>query len=90
MKKLAHFDDYLPENIQEGISLLKKVLHRHPIPMQIFLLLCLNLIIAPAVYAVAGDDELTRKAAWALGLLGIVTIALSIYLFVVIFQPEKF
>lgn len=89
MKKLARFDNYFPENILEGISLLKTLWHRHPIPMQIFLLLCLNLVIAPAVYAAVGD-EFTRKAAWALGLLGIVTIALSIYLFVVIFQPEKF
>jgi K+-transporting ATPase KdpF subunit len=89
MKKLARFDDYLPPKIQEGILLLKKLWHRHPIPMQIFLLLCLNLIIAPAVYAAAGD-EFTRKAAWCLGLLGMVIIGLSLYLFVVIFQPEKF
>jgi len=33
---------------------------------------------------------LTKKAAWGLSLLGLVIIGLAIYLFVVIFQPERF
>ncbi|OKH40960.1 potassium-transporting ATPase subunit F [[Phormidium ambiguum] IAM M-71] len=52
-------------------------------------LICLNLIVAPAVYAAAGG-EIERSSAWAIGLLGLLTLALSIYLFVVIFQPERF
>ncbi len=55
----------------------------------LFLGLCLNLIIAPAVYA-ANADSFTKFQAYALGLLGIVTVSFSIYLFVVMFQPEKF
>lgn len=62
---------------------------RNPLPIQIFLLLCLNLFLAPAVDAATGV-EITRKAAYALGLLGMVIVGLSVYLFVVIFQPERF
>jgi K+-transporting ATPase KdpF subunit len=49
----------------------------------------LNLVIAPAVFAATGD-EITRKAAYALGILGIVTLGVAIYLFAVILQPERF
>ncbi len=58
-------------------------------PIYLFLGLCLNLVVAPAVYA-ANANNSTRFQAYALGLLGIVTISFSIYLFVVMFQPEKF
>ena len=58
-------------------------------PIYLFLALCFNLIAAPAVYA-ANADSFTKFQAYALGLLGIVTISFSIYLFVVMFQPEKF
>ncbi|MDX2239105.1 MAG: potassium-transporting ATPase subunit F [Leptolyngbyaceae cyanobacterium bins.302] len=51
--------------------------------------ICLNLAIAPAVYAASGN-ELTRTQAWALGLLGLGTVVISIYLFFVMFVPEKF
>ncbi len=49
----------------------------------------INLIFAPVVYAATGQT-LSREQSYALGLLGVVTGALFIYLFVVIFQPEKF
>ena len=49
----------------------------------------INLILAPAVYAATGGT-ISREQSYALGLLGLVTMALSIYLFVVIIQPEKF
>ncbi|WP_434683978.1 potassium-transporting ATPase subunit F [Pseudanabaena minima] len=58
-------------------------------PIYLFLAICFNLIIAPAVYA-ANAESFTKFQAYALGLLGIVTFAFSIYLFVVMFQPEKF
>lgn len=61
---------------------------RNRLPLQIFLVMCANLLVAPAVYGATG--ELTRKAAYALGLLGLVTLGLAIYLFTVIFQPERF
>jgi K+-transporting ATPase KdpF subunit len=49
----------------------------------------INLIFAPVVYAATGQS-LSREQSYALGLLGVVTGALFIYLFVAIFQPEKF
>lgn len=58
-------------------------------PKYLFFALCLNLIVAPAVYA-ANAESFTKFQAYALGLLGITTFAFSIYLFVVMFQPEKF
>jgi K+-transporting ATPase KdpF subunit len=58
-------------------------------PKYLFLALCFNLIVAPAVYA-ANAESFTKFQAYALGLLGILTFAFSIYLFVVMFQPEKF
>ncbi len=58
-------------------------------PKYLFFALCLNLIVAPAVYA-ANTESFTKFQAYALGLLGIVTFAFSIYLFAVMFQPEKF
>ncbi|MGL5060805.1 MAG: potassium-transporting ATPase subunit F [Microcoleus sp.] len=82
-------NDVLPRNFQETIELAQMLRQRHPIPVQIFLVMCFNLIIAPAVYAATGEG-LTKKAVWSLSLLGLVTIALSIYLFTVIFQPERF
>lgn len=59
------------------------------IPTYIFVILCFNLVIATSVHAATGD-ALLRTQAYALGLLGLTTLALSIYLFVVMFQPERF
>ena len=57
--------------------------------LQLFLLICFNLIAAPAIYA-ANSEVFSRSQAYAVGILGIATISFSIYLFVVMFQPEKF
>ena len=63
--------------------------HRQRIPLAIFIVLCLNLFVAPAVYA-AADGGLERRYAYAIGLLGLATLGLVVYLFVVVFQPERF
>ncbi|MCL1474839.1 potassium-transporting ATPase subunit F [Argonema antarcticum] len=89
MKRIDLFDEFLPRDFKEGVELLKAQWRRRPLPIQLFLLMCLNLIIAPAVYAAAGT-EIDRRSAWALGMLGLLTLGLSIYVFVVIFQPEHF
>lgn len=62
---------------------------KNPLATVLFLSLSLNLIIAPAVMAASGT-EITRKTAYAIGILYCVTVALSVYLFTVIFQPERF
>lgn len=89
MKPVEHWKESLPKNLSEVIEIVQEQWKRNPLPIQLFLLLCLNLAIAPAVDAATGA-EITRKAAYALGVLGMVTLGLSIYLFVVIFQPERF
>jgi hypothetical protein len=66
-----------------------EIMYKHQIPIFLFLAICSNLIIAPMVYA-ATSEQFSRSQAWALGLLGVGVLSLSTYLFVVMFQPEKF
>jgi hypothetical protein len=75
--------------VAEEVSEIWSGWRRQKLPLYLFLGLCFNLIVAPVVYAAAGN-EMTRNQAWALGLLGLGTVALSIYLFFVMFVPEKF
>jgi K+-transporting ATPase KdpF subunit len=89
MKRVNWLKEILPRDFTEAVELLREQWKRNPLPIQLFLLLCLNLVIAPAVFAATGD-EITRKAAYALGILGIVTLGVAIYLFAVILQPERF
>jgi F subunit of K+-transporting ATPase (Potass_KdpF) len=63
--------------------------NKQTLPFRLFLLIALNLIIAPAIYA-ANSEALSRSQAYSLGILGIATFSFSIYLFMVMFQPEKF
>jgi K+-transporting ATPase KdpF subunit len=62
---------------------------KQKLPLYLFLAMCFNVALAPIVYA-ATNEQLSRTQAWALGLLGLVTVGLSIYLFLVMFVPEKF
>ncbi|HIK17325.1 MAG TPA: potassium-transporting ATPase subunit F [Leptolyngbyaceae cyanobacterium M33_DOE_097] len=57
--------------------------------LYLFLAICFNLVVAPVVYAASGN-EFSRTQAWSLGLLGLGMVALSVYLFFVMFVPEKF
>lgn len=89
MKRVDFLGNILSSEVAEGINLAIAHLRRRPLPLQLFLLLCLNLIIAPAVYA-ATDAGISKLQSWAIGLLGLVTVGLTVYLFVVVFQPERF
>ncbi len=62
---------------------------RHKLPVYLFLAMCFNLLVAPIVYGATGQ-QFSRTQAWTLGLLGLVALSLSIYLFFVMFVPEKF
>jgi K+-transporting ATPase KdpF subunit len=62
---------------------------RQKLPLYLFLGLCFNLMLAPAVFAATGGD-LSRTQAYWLAALGLVIVALGIYLFFVMFVPEKF
>jgi K+-transporting ATPase KdpF subunit len=71
------------------VATLWRVWRSRKYPTYVFLALCFNLILAPLVLAATGNTFSTSQA-YALGILGIGTAALSIYLFVVMFQPERF
>jgi uncharacterized membrane protein len=73
----------------ETISEVWSEWRRQKLPLYLFLALCFNLVVAPVVYATSGN-EFSRTQAWALSLLGLGALALSIYLFFVMFVPEKF
>lgn len=60
----------------------------YKLPVYLFFTLSLTLFLAPIVQAATGT--LTRGTSYALALLGLVTLSLFVYLFVVIFQPERF
>ena len=75
--------------LSDGIEWLQEQWKRNPFPFRLFLMMCLNLVIAPAVYASAGQT-IERTQAWAIGILALVTVGLAIYLFAVILQPERF
>ncbi|MGI2908464.1 potassium-transporting ATPase subunit F [Tolypothrix sp. VBCCA 56010] len=62
--------------------------YKQKLPLVIFIVLCLNLLVAPVVYA--ADNNLERRSAWAIGVLVFVTLALIVYLFDVIFRPERY
>ncbi len=59
------------------------------VPKILLLALLSSVAIAPAVQAATGIS-LDRGQVLALVLLGITTVSLSVYLFIVIFQPERF
>lgn len=59
------------------------------VPKILLLALLSSVVIAPTVQAATGIS-IDRGQMLALVLLGITTISLSVYLFIVIFQPERF
>ena len=73
----------------EEVSEISIEWRRHKLPVSLFLAMCFNLLVAPVVYGATGQ-QFSRSQAWALGLLGLVALCLSIYLFFVMFVPEKF
>ena len=91
--KLALAPKYgLRTGLKTGGELLEILIvqaRRQPWMLVLFSALCLNLLLAPTVLAATGAT-LTRQTAYAIGLLLLVTLGLSVYLFVVIFQPERF
>ena len=87
--KLENLGRSLSEIWAEVLTILQTQRRQKPFAFALFTALCLNLIMAPVVYAATGG-ALTRQAAYAVGALLLVTIGLSVYLFAVILQPERF
>ncbi|NJM73651.1 MAG: K(+)-transporting ATPase subunit F [Scytonema sp. RU_4_4] len=88
-KKLEMSGKLLSMNVAEAISFVWLQWRSQKLPLAIFVALCLNLMIAPIIYA-AADGTLERLSAWSIGILGLVILAIVIYLFVVVSQPEHF
>ncbi|BAZ32712.1 potassium-dependent ATPase G chain [Cylindrospermum sp. NIES-4074] len=89
MKRVDLPEKSLPMGIMLAMSFIRSQCRKQQLPLVIFIMLCLNLLIAPVVYAAAGGI-LEKRSTWAIGVLGFVTAALVIYLFIVVFQPERF
>ncbi|TRT87980.1 MAG: potassium-transporting ATPase subunit F [Microcystis aeruginosa Ma_OC_H_19870700_S124] len=68
---------------------MKASLRKHQFFWYIFLNLCLTILFSSIVQASTGS-AINRGQASALTLLGLVAFALFIYLFLVIFVPERF
>ncbi|GEM_PF-227878 len=82
---------FLPPSTQvlEETAALLSEARRQKIPVWVFLGMCFNLVVAPMVQAATGETY-SRGQAWAIGILGLCTLVVSVYLFVVMFQPERF
>ena len=76
-------------SLTEDLALVWQVWCSRKYPTYLLLALVFNLIFAPLVFAATGET-ISRSQAYALGILVITTVILSIYLFVVMFQPERF
>ncbi|WP_414575544.1 K(+)-transporting ATPase subunit F [Anabaena sp. CCY 9402-a] len=77
----------LSQDVLEMLAFINAKSHR--IPLTIFLIMCFNVLLSPVV-AAATPGKVSHWQVYTISLLGLVTVALCIYLFVVIFQPEKF
>jgi K+-transporting ATPase KdpF subunit len=75
--------------LSEDLVLFWQTWSRRKYPTYLFLALCLNVVLASTAFAATGD-AFSRPQIYALGILGLGTVALSAYLFVVMFQPERF
>ncbi|NMF65192.1 potassium-transporting ATPase subunit F [Brasilonema octagenarum] len=79
----------ISESVFEAVIETWSSAKRQKLPLYLFFGMCFNLVVAPVVYA-ATNETFSPTQAWALGLLGLVTVGLSIYLFFVMFVPERF
>jgi K+-transporting ATPase KdpF subunit len=90
--KLTRLQRNLPQRFSQMLETIAEIgseWRRQKLPLYLFLGLCFNLILAPAVFAATGGDLLRTQAYW-LGALVILTFVLAIYLFFVMFVPERF
>jgi len=78
-----------PLNLMQAIAYSVSQLRKQKLAIKIFLALCLNLVISRVVYA-STNTPLQIQFTWAYGVLCAVLLGLIIYLFVVVFQPERF
>ncbi|MBD2344947.1 K(+)-transporting ATPase subunit F [Anabaena subtropica FACHB-260] len=88
-KEINEYVKFFMMDFKQAIAYIWSRLCKQQLLLAIAIILGLHLIINPVVYA-ATSITLNQSAAWAFGILGVVIAALVIYLFAVIFQPERF
>lgn len=89
MKQFHALTNSFSPDLADDFATIWEAGRKRKFPRYAFLALCFNLLLAPAVQAATGN-ELSRTQSYALGILGLGVVALGIYLFVVMFQPERF
>ena len=89
MKQFHTLTNSFSPNLADDFATIWEAGRKRKFPRYAFLAMCFNLLLAPAVQAATGN-ELSRTQSYALGILGLGVVALGIYLFVVMFQPERF
>ncbi|HEY9909834.1 MAG TPA: potassium-transporting ATPase subunit F [Thermosynechococcaceae cyanobacterium] len=87
--KLTHSSKQASAEAIETVTQIWSEWRKQKLPLYLFLGLCFNLVLAPAVFAASGGD-LSRTQAYWLAALGLVAVALAVYLFFVMFAPERF
>ncbi|MBD2436876.1 potassium-transporting ATPase subunit F [Nostoc sp. FACHB-110] len=87
-KQMNVKDKYVPMDLVQAIAYIWSQWRKQKLPLVIFTVMCLNLALTQVVYAV--DNIQPIRFTWAYGVLGAVVIGMIFYLFVVIFQPERF
>jgi K+-transporting ATPase KdpF subunit len=75
--------------IFEDLTNIWQACHKRKYPTYLFLALCFNVAIASTAFAATGDT-FSRPQIYALTALSLVAVVLSLYLFAVMFQPERF
>jgi K+-transporting ATPase KdpF subunit len=76
-------------NLAQFTTICRDKFSKNPLAISLFFALCFNLLFASTLYGATGE-AIARNTAYALGILLLVTLGLSVYLFIVIFQPERF
>jgi hypothetical protein len=75
-------------NITELINCICQKWRRKKLPLIIFFGLSFNIIFVPIVYAATGKFE--PRHTYAIAGLGAITLGIIIYLFDVVFRPERY
>jgi F subunit of K+-transporting ATPase (Potass_KdpF) len=87
-KIIKDYLDLSSMELFETLSYIWSQWRKQKLPLIIFLGLSSNLVIVPAVYAATG--KLEQRQVYAISGLSIITFGIIIYLFDVVFRPERY
>lgn len=87
-KQLSDFQQFLLVDVVEFASYIWHEWCRQKLALVIFFGLSLNFTVVPWVYAATGKVE--PRHLYAIGGLGLIILGMVIYLFDVVFRPERY